>query len=121
MDHSGQPKLSFRGSTQVFSDTELAIWVRDPNGGLVKALPNSPRVTLLYRDAKTRATYQFYGRGRLDSRDEVRNRVYGSSPEIERNFDPDRRGVAVIVELDRVEGMGAGGRTNMVREDATLG
>jgi hypothetical protein len=29
VDARGQPRLSFRGSTQVFSDDQFAIWVRN--------------------------------------------------------------------------------------------
>src|SRR5690606_14488523 len=32
VDATGQPSISLRGSTQAFSDSQLAIWVRDPNG-----------------------------------------------------------------------------------------
>src|ERR1700730_18687637 len=34
----GAPHLSFRGSTQVFGPDQLAIWVRNPDGGLVRAV-----------------------------------------------------------------------------------
>jgi hypothetical protein len=40
--------------------------------------------------------------------------VYANTPEIERNLDATRRGVAIVVDLDRVEGMGPGGRIRMV-------
>ena len=33
----GRPELSFRGSVQAYSDTQLAIWVRNPEGGILKA------------------------------------------------------------------------------------
>ena len=34
----GQPELSFRGSVQAYSDNQLAIWVRNPEGGILKAV-----------------------------------------------------------------------------------
>ena len=32
VDETGAPQLSFRGSTQAYSDTQPAIWVREPRG-----------------------------------------------------------------------------------------
>ena len=46
VDENGQPKLSFRGSTQVYSPTQLAIWVRNPEGGLQKSLAANPRIAV---------------------------------------------------------------------------
>jgi hypothetical protein len=37
-DAQGAPNLSLRGSTQVYSDTQLSIWVRHANGGMANAL-----------------------------------------------------------------------------------
>jgi hypothetical protein len=37
-DVKGAPNLSLRGSTQVYSDTQLSIWVRHANGGMANAL-----------------------------------------------------------------------------------
>ena len=115
VDKNGQPRLSLRGTTQVFSDDQLAIWIRNPEGGLLSAIENNPRLTLLYRDPATRTTYQFYGRGRIDRSEETADQVYSSSPELERNMDPQRRGIAVVVDLDRVEGRDASGALVMER------
>lgn len=115
VDAGGAPHLSPLGSTSVHGDTQLAIWVRDPAGGLLRALDANPHVALLYRDPATGASYQFAGRAHVDDRAEVRDAVYSRSPAIERNLDAGRRGSAVIVDLDGVEGSGPGGRLRMVR------
>ncbi len=115
VDADGAPHLSLRGSTSAYSETQLAIWVRDPAGGLLGALEANPRVALLYRDPATGASYQFAGRARADDDTDVRDAVYSSTPAIERNLDAGRRGRAVIVDLDSVEGMGPTGRIRMVR------
>jgi pyridoxamine 5'-phosphate oxidase-like protein len=44
----GAPHLSYRGSTQVLGKDQLAVWVRNPDAGLPKAIRNHPRVTLLH-------------------------------------------------------------------------
>src|SRR5215207_9722691 len=104
VDERGQPRLSFRGSTQVFGDDQLAIWVRNAEGGLPRALAANPRVSLLYRNPQPRMLLTFEGRGRFDDAEATRTAVYERSPEVERNFDPERKGLALIVDLDRVTG-----------------
>jgi hypothetical protein len=113
VDGEGAPHLSLRGSTSAYSDSQLAMWVRDPTGGLLRALDGHPRVALLYRDPATGASCQFAGRARVDDRPEVRDAVYARSPGIERNLDAGQRGRAVIVDLDLVEGTGPHGRFRM--------
>jgi hypothetical protein len=115
VDERGQPRLSFRGSTQVFGDDRLAIWARNPEGGLPQALAANPRVTLLYRNPQPRMLLTFEGRGHIAADEATRTAVYEGAPEPERNADPERKGVAVVVELDRVTGITPSGRVLMQR------
>jgi hypothetical protein len=118
-DDAGQPHLSYRGTAQVYSSQQLAVWARDPQGGLPRALSAHPPVTLMYRDTATRTNYIFYGRGQVSTDEAVRTRVFDESPEAERNFDPDRTGAAIVIDVDKVEGSGPAGRILMVRGAAT--
>jgi hypothetical protein len=111
----GRPHLSLRATTQLLAPDCIGMWVRDPEGGLLKAVGSNPNVTIWYRDTNTRANFQFYGRARRDDSEEVRTTIFDGSPEPERNLDPGRRGVAVVIDVDRVEGSGPGGRVLMVR------
>jgi hypothetical protein len=115
VDEDGQPSLSFRGSTQVYSDDQLAIWVRNPEGGLLRALQKNPRVTLMYRNPENRTTLQFRGRGRMDNSESVRAHVYNNAPEAERNADKEQKGMPLILDLDRVDGTIPGFRVQMRR------
>jgi pyridoxamine 5'-phosphate oxidase-like protein len=115
VDAEGQPQMSLRGTTQAYSDDQLAVWVRDPRGGLTRAIEHNARVALMYHDPETHQTYQFHGRARLVDTDDVRAQVYGNAFEGEQNMDWRRRGAPVIVDLDRVEGIGPGGRILMQR------
>lgn len=115
VDASGQPRLSYRGTVQVLNPDQLAMWARDPEGGLTRALPDNPHVTLFYSDRPNRTSYQFFGRASVASDETTRDTVYERSPEHERNFDMDRRGVAIVIDVDRVEGMKQGARVNMER------
>ena len=118
VDALGQPILSFRGSTQSFSDEQLAIWVRNSDGSFLGAIARNPKVALMYRDEDTKQTYQFQGRARVSTDEEVRRRVYDKMEQRERDHDPARTGVALLIDLDRVEGFGGmspNGPVNKVR------
>ena len=100
----GKPLLSYRGSVQTFSDDQLGLWVRNGQGGTIEAIRANPHVALVYRSA-TVPVLQFHGLARIAESDAERSQVFDSAPERERNADPDRTGIAVIVDLDRVEGV----------------
>lgn len=117
VDENGAPQLSYRGSTQAYSDTQLAIWVRNPQGRILAATSRNPAVTLIYGnfDPSARGFMVFHGRARIDASDEVRRQVYDQSPEGERKYDQERKGVALIIDLDSVEGYFGGARLDMRR------
>jgi hypothetical protein len=123
VDVEGQPVLSFRGSTQAFSDTQIAIWVRNSGGGLIAAIARNPRIALMYRDEDKKATFQFQGRAWIASQERDRRKVYEAAHKVEQDHDFARLGVALIIDLDRVEGYaglsaaGQVGRVNMRREN----
>jgi len=96
-DENGAPVLSLRGSTQVYSDTQLCIWVRNADGGIVRTMARNNRVSLLYRDSKVRTTLIMQGRGHVETDPSVRERVFQLAPEVEQNHDPFRKGAALII------------------------
>jgi general stress protein 26 len=113
VDEDGQPSLSFRGSTQAYSDNQLAIWVRNPEGGLLKSLDKNNRITLFYRDPEKRLTLQFRGRATIHNDDATRDKVYNNAPEVERNADRERKGFPLVIDLHRVDGVMPGIRVQM--------
>jgi Pyridoxamine 5'-phosphate oxidase len=121
VNDSGQPVLSFRGSTQTFSDDQLAIWIRNADGNLLKSVAKNPKVALMYRNEDTKETFQFQGRARVATGDAERQKVYDNAPAVERAHDFARTGVALIIDLDLVEGWfgltpdGPIGRVRMLR------
>ncbi len=118
VDAEGQPSLSFRGSIQTYSDNQLSVWVRNPEGGILKALTSNPRVSTLYRDPATRMMIITQGRGHAESDENVRKLAYENAPEAEQKADPERKGVAVIVDLDGVDGRSPAGAFSMRRGSA---
>jgi len=117
VDENGAPQLSYRGSTQAYSDTQLAIWVRNPDGRILDSIAKNRAVALLfgYFEANERGFMIFRGRARIDATDAVREHVYSHAHEFERNQDAERKGVAVIVDLDSVNGFFGGARLEMRR------
>ena len=99
----GRPRLSFRGSTQVFSADQLGFWARNAEGSTLDSIKANPHVALMFRNPKGPVILQFSGRARVAEGPE-RDRVYDLAPEYERNADKEKRGVGVIVDLDRVAG-----------------
>jgi hypothetical protein len=102
--NAATPQLSLRGSVQVSGAMELSLWVRNASGGLVDGIAINQAVSLLYRDSPTRTTYTIVGRARLSADEGVRAAVYTRSPEVEQLHDPERRGAAVLIDIDRVHG-----------------
>jgi hypothetical protein len=117
VDESGAPQLSFRGSTQAFSDSQLAIWVRNPEGGILESIAKNPAMALIYGsfEPTARAFMIFRGRGRVDSSDAVRRQVYERAHAFERGQDPERKGIALIIDLDSVDGFFGGAQLKMRR------
>jgi hypothetical protein len=116
VDTEGRPSLSLRGSVQAFSDNQLCIWLRTAEKGMAKALEANSNVSLLYRDQKSRSTLIFQGRGHIENDEEIRRRVWEMAPEVEQNHDPKREtGVALIIDLDRVQGFTPRGGVRMTR------
>lgn len=104
VDPEGTPQLSLRGSTQVYSPTQLAIWLRSAEGGLPRALATNPKITLLLRDSRTRTTLIVKGNGHIETDPEVRDRVFELSPEVEQMHDPHRTGAALIIDVTDLRG-----------------
>ncbi len=116
VDGDGRPSLSVRGSAQVLNATEIGVWARKTDSGLAKAIESNPNVTLLFfgslpDGAKMLANFSGRAHASFDRKDEV----YEGMSDIEKNYDADRKGVAVIVEVDSVSGMTAEGPFKIAR------
>ena len=106
VDEDGQPNVTFRGSTQAFSDDQLAIWVRNEGGKMLRSIRKNPKVALMYRDEDSKATYNFQGRARIETGEAARKKIYDTMAQVERDHDFAHLGVALIIDLDLVEGYG---------------
>ena len=114
VDSAGRPNLSPRGTVQVHSSDQLALWARTP--GLPAALAHNPHVALYYQDLANHVLYQFAGRARRVDDHAERDRIFEKSPPQEQAQDPERTGTAIIVDVDAVRGRGPGGIVLMARD-----
>lgn len=117
VDEKGLPHLSYRGTVQALSDTRLALWTREANAGMASAIAVNPAMALLYGDLNpdNRAILTFRGRGHVDNDENVRRTVFENSHPAEQERDKERKGVAIIIDLDSVEGLIDGGFVQMRR------
>jgi hypothetical protein len=113
----GSPQLSFRGSVQAYSDNQLAIWVRNPSGGMLDAVrAGKSELVLLYGQLTPQKAFMtFRGRGRIDDTPAGRRAVYGNSPPLERDLDKEQKGVALVIDLISVDGFFGGNVLKMRR------
>jgi hypothetical protein len=105
----GSPSVSFRGGTYVHSPTELAIWVRKRETGLATAIVERPRVSLVFFEMEGPGPRYLAIEGRARVAPDLHEAVYGRIVEPERQQDPEKKGVAVIIDVDSVTGAGQNG------------
>ena len=104
VDTQGQPILSFRGSAQVYSKDQIGLWARNNQGGTLESIRHNSKVAMMYRSATT-PMLQFQGRARIATDEAERTRVFENSPEREQKTDLERKGTAVIIDLDKIDGV----------------
>jgi hypothetical protein len=62
-----------------------------------------------------RAFMTLRGRARVDGSDADRGKVYDSAHPVERDKDKDRKGIAIVIDLDSVDGFFGGAMLKMRR------
>ena len=112
---NGSPSVSFRGSTQVHSAGELALWARKRDSGLALAVAKEPRVSLVYYGPDGPGPMYLAIEGRARVAPEVNEQVWAAMIDGERQQDPERQGVAVVIEVDSVAGAGPQGSFQQTR------
>ena len=117
VDENCAPHTSLRGSVCVLSPTQLAIWIRHADGGLPQAIVKNPHVSLLYNDRRAGATVIVNGRAHIAEDEETRRKVYELGPEVEQTHDPHRHGVAVVIDVDRLQANAGPGRNFSMQRD----
>jgi len=118
VDVRGKPHISFYGSIHVHSRDQLALWARNPEGDLIKTIAEHPDMAFIYGDVGSRVYYTFEGRGRVTADPAERDRIFAEMHPIEQQFDADRKGVAVVVDLDKVTSLSAAAGKHVMERDS---
>lgn len=112
----GDVDLSLKASVLVLDDDHLALWERS-HGATLENLRQNPRVAVLYRNAARGVPMRrFYGTAELHERGDLRATIRARVVPEELAKDPDDRGIAVVIRIDRVMD---GSRTIQRREEST--
>ena len=98
---SGEPNIGYKGSMMVFDNESLAYWERTMRQHR-KNLSENQHVVVLYRDPATRLNWRFHGVATVHESGAVRDQVMAKVVKDELDKDPDRKGLAVVVRIDRV-------------------
>ncbi len=105
----GHPQISPKGSVVAFDDDTLCYWERSSRSAL-KRVNENPHIVVYYRNTARikeipyrAGIIRFYGEARVLTSGAVRDNVWELIPEAERKPDPEKKGAAVMVRLDRIE------------------
>ena len=101
----GEPDIGFKGSMLVFDNDSLAYWERTKRVHM-KNVKENPKVIVLFRDAKTKAAWRFHGTATLHETGPIRDQVMARTVKDELDKDPERKGAAVVISLDKITNMG---------------
>ena len=108
IDQDGYPQVAHRGSTHVISPTQLAIWTRNPADGMAAAVAANPKVTVAFFDpAGDPLMLSMRGTARVDA--SRNDEVYAGIGAAEQGYDPDKGGVAIVIDVETVRGFGHSG------------
>lgn len=97
----GEPDIGYKGSMMVFDGESLAYWERTRRQHL-KNVQENPRVVVLFRDPKTRFNMRLHGVATVHQEGPVREQVMARTVKDELDKDPERKGAAVVIRVDKV-------------------
>src|SRR3954468_7505029 len=104
----GHPQISPKGSVAVYDDGTLCYWERSHRSSQAR-LGENPYVVFYYRNpARTENPYpgaciRFHGKARLVTSGPERDKAWSLTNAPEQSKDPDKKGAAVLIDLDLVE------------------
>jgi hypothetical protein len=107
---NGFAQITPRGSVMVFDDDHLALWERG-KGSTTANLQDGSRLTVFFRKPALRAEgvlpkggiARFYGTARIVRSGADYERVWEKLVQPEKDRDPDKKGFAVLIRVERAE------------------
>ena len=107
---NGYAQITPRGSTMVFDDETLALWERG-RGSTTAAIQDGSKLTVYFRKPQLRADgvlpkggiARFYGTARVVKSGPQYDEVWRRLVQPEKDRDPDKKGFAVLIRIERAE------------------
>jgi hypothetical protein len=110
---NGFAQITPRGSTMVYDDEHIGLWERG-RGSTNAGLQDGTKVTVWFRKPALRAegvlpnggVARFYGIAKVYKSGPVYDEVWRRLIQPEKERDPEKKGYAVLIEVERTEDLG---------------
>lgn len=105
---NGFAQITPRGSTQVYDDQHISLWERG-RGTTTAAIGDGTNVTVFYFNLGARdvlpigGIVRLFGTATVHKSGPVYDKVWERLIEPEKNYDPEKKGWAVLIKIDRAE------------------
>jgi hypothetical protein len=105
---SGFAQITPRGSTQVYDDEHISVWERG-RGSTNALLADGTKVTVFYFNLGARdilpmgGIVRLYGTASVHKSGAAYDKVWGRLIEPEKKWDPEKKGWAVLIKIERAE------------------
>lgn len=106
----GYANVSPRGSTIIYDDETIAFWDRD-RGSQAGYMKDGTPITLYFRRTELRdllppaGSARFFGKAKIYRDGPIREKVWEAIAQPEKDRDPERKGFAVLVHIERAENL----------------
>jgi predicted pyridoxine 5'-phosphate oxidase superfamily flavin-nucleotide-binding protein len=107
VNEKGEPNVGPKGSILVFDDGTLAYWERSHRSAIANVGKN-PAVMVFYRNpgagprVPPGGAWRFHGRAEIVTDPAKREAVRAKVVKIELDRDPENKGIAVLIHVDRI-------------------
>lgn len=107
---NGFAQVTPRGSTMVFDDTHIGLWERG-KGSTTANIADGSKLTVFFRNSQLReqgvlpkgGIARLYGHARVYKSGPIYEEVWRRLVKPEKDRDPDKKGFAVLIEIERAE------------------
>jgi Pyridoxamine 5'-phosphate oxidase len=107
---NGFAQVTARGSTMAFDDDHIALWERG-QGSTTENMKDGSKVTVFFRKPELRANgmlpkggiARLYGVAKIHKSGAIYDQVWEKLIQPEKDRDPQKKGWAVLVKIDRAE------------------
>ena len=109
---NGYAQITPRGSAQVYDDEHISLWERG-RGSTNAAIQDGTKLTFFFRKSQLRESgalpnggvARFYGTATVHKSGAIYDKVWERLIQPEKDRDPEKKGFAVLVKIERAENL----------------